>query len=1169
MSLRSKLLAFVGLVIILIGAYLYAPQLLLRGSLPVTGPSFPSGAYLEVSESGNSSNAVRFYEGEDGLPLTISTDSPSSVTLTLTESVDFLDSVECQPSLSSLLTGSDLSGFSTNGGTPGTGTCTFSLAHGTYSITIWSRNQQVDRVAPTILLLTVQPTTPVVLPPPSTVSVSGNVANGIPDDTETPPIDQINAQINYQRESKDLWRAKVELTYASTGNPVLFDTIQMQVDLKPADVSAYTSQFQSSALPELAASPGFVNYVVDPGNSSNWNEKFMEFIEQGGSPIATNDANLIYFPTSVSDVQGDTPAPYIAYDQSIFFGQSRYSKGFSFNLTRDQILKLNEQNFQLRDVILSKGLAGGGDVEVILNNATFSFTAVNNRPDSVSRVLTAESGHSLEIISSLYTRNQAGNPLDSEEDYLEFQVMSLPDASTGGSFKKNGADLSVGEFFLATDGITYEGRPNSEGQDVLTFSANDGIGSSLLDSTIIINVNSPIPTAVDDSATVNEDQALTGGPNLLTNDFDPPSGTPTRTRIEGTGPAHAAPGSFSLQDGIFTYTHDGSETTTDTFQYVAIDADGNESNVATVTITIRPGNDAPEASDVRGTATEDGAATAPIAYSITDLDGGAPSYTLTQPTEGNATDNGDGTFTFNPGTGFQDLAAGATEDATFTYTVNDGNGGTDTANITITVTGVNDLPQANDVTGSANEDGPEISINVLPNFSDVDSGNTHTFTFSNAGTIGDVTNNDDGTFTYNASGKFEGLVAGQTTTDTFTYVVTDNNGGDSESKMVTITVTGQNDTPEAIDITAAANEDGPAITVSPSYTDVDTTDTHTVTEDTTGTRGSITRNTNGTFNYDPNGLFENLAVGVTDTDTFTYTVTDSNGGQSASKTVTVTITGQNDAPEAENDNTSLTSGSSFVDIDVVINDTDIDTPNSTLRVAAGGITSGPANGTAELQPDGRTIQYAPRSGFSGNDSFTYKVNDGTVDSDVEATVTITIANRLPVAIDYPENPSSVTIDDIYKTNINTPIRVDVLNGDRMDVETSNEDLVLEVISPTDLNIRAEVEGAGLGRRVKITVLSTATIPEDQLLQVDYRITDAAGGSDTGTITIKVYRIGDFTRDGVLNTFDFRALSQRVGSSLSEDLERYDISPAPPQGPDGVINVFDMRRLSFLMSQPQP
>ena len=45
-----------------------------------------------------------------------------------------------------------------------------------------------------------------------------------------------------------------------------------------------------------------------------------------------------------------------------------------------------------------------------------------------------------------------------------------------------------------------------------------------------------------------------------------------------------------------------------------------------------------------------------------------------------------------------------------------------------------------------------------------------------SGTLGTVVNNGNGTFSYDANGQFEALAAGETTTDTFSYTVTDNNG---------------------------------------------------------------------------------------------------------------------------------------------------------------------------------------------------------------------------------------------------------------------------------------------------------------------------------------------------------------------------------------------------------
>ncbi len=63
--------------------------------------------------------------------------------------------------------------------------------------------------------------------------------------------------------------------------------------------------------------------------------------------------------------------------------------------------------------------------------------------------------------------------------------------------------------------------------------------------------------------------------------------------------------------------------------------------------------------------------------------------------------------------------------------------------------------------------------------------------------------------------------------------------------------------------------------------------------------------------------------------------------------------------------------------------------------------SGPNNGALTLNPDG-SFTYTPNSGFVGDDSFTYKANDGAGDGNI-ATVTITVeqGNRAPIAVEIP------------------------------------------------------------------------------------------------------------------------------------------------------------------------
>ena len=91
----------------------------------------------------------------------------------------------------------------------------------------------------------------------------------------------------------------------------------------------------------------------------------------------------------------------------------------------------------------------------------------------------------------------------------------------------------------------------------------------------------------------------------------------------------------------------------------------------------------------------------------------------------------------------------------------DGSGASSTATVTITITGQNDAPVAANVSGAVQEHGP--ATTVTASYTDPDLGDTHTFglDLTSDGTKGKVTNNGDGTFTYDPNGAFESLRAGQ------------------------------------------------------------------------------------------------------------------------------------------------------------------------------------------------------------------------------------------------------------------------------------------------------------------------------------------------------------------------------------------------------------------------
>ena len=233
--------------------------------------------------------------------------------------------------------------------------------------------------------------------------------------------------------------------------------------------------------------------------------------------------------------------------------------------------------------------------------------------------------------------------------------------------------------------------------------------------------------------------------------------------------------------------------------------------------------------------------------------------------------------------------------------------------------------------------------------SDLDTTDTHTFQQTGTATVVTdsgavitdlgVTVAENGGYTVN--GNFDALAEGETATVTFQYVANDGKGFDgtdginessiSEPKTVTLTVTGSNDAPVAIDDSGSVIEAGGDSLGKPmksgnllsNDTDVDNTDLDVTTvksnlTDQTGTAsggflivngayGALAINqADGTYYYtlnNDNQTVNGLNEGETLADTFTYTVSDKQTGNPLTDTavLTITVTGTNDAPVAIDD----------------------------------------------------------------------------------------------------------------------------------------------------------------------------------------------------------------------------------------------------------------------------
>ena len=168
-----------------------------------------------------------------------------------------------------------------------------------------------------------------------------------------------------------------------------------------------------------------------------------------------------------------------------------------------------------------------------------------------------------------------------------------------------------------------------------------------------------------------------------------------------------------------------------------------------------------------------------------------------------------------------------------------------------------------------------------------------------------------------------------------------------------------------------------------------------------GSKGTaiMTDNDTGAFTYTPNFC-------TYGTDTFTF-VTSDEIQTSLSATVTVTISHVNHAPDASSNNVSIHFNHS---LPVTLSASDCDGDPLTYAIL-----SQPQHGT--LSGSLPNMQYSPDEHFVGTDSFTFKANDGTADSNV-ATVAIQVTDTAPVT-----NPQTVS------THFNTPLAITLLATD--------------------------------------------------------------------------------------------------------------------------------------------
>jgi len=335
--------------------------------------------------------------------------------------------------------------------------------------------------------------------------------------------------------------------------------------------------------------------------------------------------------------------------------------------------------------------------------------------------------------------------------------------------------------------LLYTPNADYTGSDVISFSVTDGEDTLTRDQSLFVFNLNDVPTAVDDTKEVDEDVQEPVFIDVLSNDLaDPdPVAEKDRFRVTSVQTSSANGGTVAIAGvglGV-TYLPPANFIGTDTFTYTMSDRDSVNplTSTATVTVTVKDINDPP-------TATADRFGDSPnlILEDSTDNvldvlanDSSAPDQNetitivangFTQPTNGTVTLSSSGEVLYTPNADFFGQVS-------FTFTITDDNATdprTATATVVVVVTNTNDDPTAND--------DPDLVVteNTSANVLDVLANDSSAPDPAENLTITGVSNVTAGaTVTVAGDGKsvLYTPVANFLGTDTFTYTISDGNGG--------------------------------------------------------------------------------------------------------------------------------------------------------------------------------------------------------------------------------------------------------------------------------------------------------------------------------------------------------------------------------------------------------
>jgi hypothetical protein len=643
----------------------------------------------------------------------------------------------------------------------------------------------------------------------------------------------------------------------------------------------------------------------------------------------------------------------------------------------------------------------------------------------------------------------------------------------------------------STGAFLYVPNSNEYGTDSFTWKVNDGLAdSNVATVTVTINntFNAPVATSVT-PASFNEDTQS----GIITLSYTDPDGDQANacatSNLQNVTVTSACSCSIS---GICTVRVTGTQ---DYFGAASFDytvtAGGQLSNTASASLTINAVDDAPVATGVTVAAFDEDVESGAIALAYSDVEGdqasscaitGVSHVSLTTPCACSS-----GVCTAKV-TGAADYFGAAS----FTYTVTAGGLTSAPGTASLTINPVNDAPTANAQTVSTNED---IAKAITLSGNDVE-GDTLTYSIVTGPSHG-VLSGSGASRTYTPAANYSGP-------DSFTFKVNDGSL-DSTSATVSITVNAVNDAPVAGAQSVSTNEDT-ATAITLSATDV---------EGDTLTYSVVSGPSHGTLSGTAPNLTYTPTANYNGSDSFTFKANDGST-DSNTATVSISVVPANDAPVSFDQATSVDKNVAKA---LTLGVTDVDGDALTYTIVAG-----PSHGV--LSGSGANRTFTPTTNYVGSDSFTFKVNDGSLDSNT-ATVTLVIGSN---------NTAPVAVDQSVSTNEDTAKAITLSASD-----AEGDTLTYGIVSGPSHGV---LSGSGASR----TYTPTANYNGSD--SFTFKANDGSVDSNIATVTITVVSVNDapVSSDQSVSTPEDTAKAITLSASdVDGDALTYSIVAGPGNG----------------------